>query len=150
MNSRIQLERDNEAKLVSASLLPCHIGYSGPADSAKYFRPETSTPAGGSEAYFRGRQLLGKELPIPDGHVGLLYDSSRPGQTKPTNAESTEDTEDETIEEVRLFVEKARFDRLTVYENGRLPIDTSDPYMKGLQEWLALAEAVSNTLLAEC
>lgn len=53
-------------------LLPCKIGYTGPADVDKYFNPERICEDG-RDIYvssFRGRKLKGFEASLPVGTAG--------------------------------------------------------------------------------
>ncbi|KAK5006328.1 hypothetical protein LTR39_005690 [Cryomyces antarcticus] len=38
--------------------------------------------------------------------------------------------------------ENASFEEIVVWDHGAMPAETEDPYSKGVQEWIALAEAV--------
>ena len=50
--------------------------------------------------------------------------------------------EDDEPEEVMVLEEKATFREFVVWHHGVAPQDTSDPYIKGVDEWIAFAEQV--------
>lgn len=59
-------------------LLPCTVHYNGAAPIAEYFQP---SPASGTSseqtAAFRGRELKGVNIPLPEGAVGAIVAPSQ-------------------------------------------------------------------------
>jgi ribonuclease H2 subunit C len=53
------------------------------------------------------------------------------------------DDDEEPQEEVQIMEEAATFDSIMVWDHDTVPTDTEDAYIKGMQEWIAFAEAVS-------
>lgn len=56
--------------------------------------------------------------------------------------EEDDDDEEEALLEVKLLEQVASFDRFTVWDHEAVPTDSDDTYIKSMQEWLVLAEAV--------
>ena len=53
------------------------------------------------------------------------------------------DEEEDEVEEVKVMEQKAVFDEMVVWGHEVLPED-GDEYVKGVEEWIALAEAVGD------
>lgn len=61
----------------------------------------------------------------------------------PREEEEEEDFgEDEPEEEVKVMQELASFDHITVWGHEVVPGDADNPYLKGIEEWMAFAKAV--------
>lgn len=69
-------------------LLPVHIAYSGPARIASYF-PVISTGNDLYKSYFRGRLLVGVEVPLPAGYCGQVWKSNAPSVSNSRASTST-------------------------------------------------------------
>jgi ribonuclease H2 subunit C len=91
-------------------------------------------------AYFRGRKLHGKKLKIPKGYRGIVISSTDRILPKETQAEDDEDAEE--VPEVKIMEEQSEFEDIMVWGHEALPDDTTDPYMRGVQEWIAFADQV--------
>ena len=50
--------------------------------------------------------------------------------------------EDEEPAEAKLAEEVGSFDEITIWSHESMPLETDDPYLKGVQEWMAFAKAV--------
>lgn len=118
--------------------------------------------SGSSEhvAYFRGRKLQGNATALPPGYKGYVL--SKGDKILPvaavkqdhgpigfaTNGETAEGEGGDSSEEeeanlpVHLLSRDAEFDSITVWGHEALP-GADDPYVKGVNEWIALATAVS-------
>ena len=57
--------------------------------------------------------------------------------------------QDEQPEPVKLLEEEARFDEITVWGHDRLPA-ADDTFVKGIEEWIAFAEAVGVASPGSC
>lgn len=53
-----------------------------------------------------------------------------------------EDDDDEDTEPVKVLEEAASFEEIVVWGHETVP-ESDDPYVKGVEEWIAFAEAVS-------
>lgn len=77
----------------------------------------------------------------------VLPPTSKQGQTTHRRqSEDDEDDEDMSEEEVqadpvKILKEEAKFDMVTVWGHDRLPA-ADDNFIKGIEEWIAFAEAV--------
>lgn len=69
----VEFCQQRELATAKVGLLPCHIEYNGEADLEKYF-----TASNGNEhVSFRGRALVPKVEPIPEGFNGINFFTSR-------------------------------------------------------------------------
>ncbi|KMT17102.1 hypothetical protein BVRB_2g041560 [Beta vulgaris subsp. vulgaris] len=67
--------------------LPCCIKYNGPSDVSNYFKPKSFGVEidGGlkvEEAFFRGRNLQGVTVPLPEGYAGFILGKKNSSQSK--------------------------------------------------------------------
>lgn len=60
--------------------------------------------------------------------------------------EEAEEDDDAFATEVKLLHQAASFDRFTVWGHESKPTDIEDSHIKGMQEWIQLAQAVSSSL----
>lgn len=122
----------------------------------RYWKPEKDGH-GHSTAYFRGRKLRGRTIKIPDGYHGVVLEKTDkdvqaavlpPPLTEEDFPSGMGDGQEDDLmpDEVQIdtkeTVEKARFEEVVVWGHEALP-DDDDPYVKGIEEWVAFAEAVS-------
>ena len=61
------------------------------------------------------------------------------------SAEEDEEAEEanEVEDDVKILPQIATFDRFMVWGHESTPTDVEDPYIKGVDEWMAFAQAVS-------
>lgn len=52
-----------------------------------------------------------------------------------------EDEDEDDQQDVKEMESLAEFDDVVIWEHGAAPTADNDPYVKGIQEWVALAEA---------
>ncbi|EAQ87175.1 hypothetical protein CHGG_03794 [Chaetomium globosum CBS 148.51] len=122
-----------ETPKATPHLLPCRVHHDGPVEPAKSFWNPKTADDGTKIAYFRGRKLQGKAVKLPEGYRGAV-------------AATVERLEDHVIDievdmpEGSLQVQ-AEFDEMIVW-GQEAPVDASDPYLRGAEEWLALAEKI--------
>lgn len=94
-------EADEIPQLPAISLLPFSINYDGPARVSTYFHPSpvpsTSASATDDEhrqqAAFRGRLLLSRRVPLPEGYSGLVFSTSTPAPAPVKNEAQAEEEE---------------------------------------------------------
>lgn len=93
--------------------------------------------------------MKGKNLKIPDGYRGSVLnitDKVAPqiNSEKNNSSNDNEDDEDEDEKpaEVKLAEEVGSFDEITIWSHESMPLETDDPYLKGVQEWMAFAKAM--------
>ncbi|KAI9199468.1 ribonuclease H2, subunit C [Polychytrium aggregatum] len=116
-------------------LLPCRIGYSGPAKVDQYFvvtpRPSTDHPASSTaewESSFRGRALRGRTVQLPPGYKGTVY-------AHPTEGDDTSSGPD-LSRPTRIFEE------FVVW--GHDQVDPVTHPAINLSRWIEVAEALHN------
>jgi ribonuclease H2 subunit C len=148
------------------NLVPCSIKHSGPiAVEPHHWQPqeshksalvgehEVSTAAAdapeGQVAYLRGRKLCGKAVPLPAGYKGYILEKSteimQPESRRADiipGSEQEREEEQELPGEIQIMGSKAQFDEVMVWAHEAVP-DDDDPYVRGIQDWIGLAEAVS-------
>ena len=61
---------------------------------------------------------------------------------KNNSSNDNEEDEDEKPAEVKLAEEVGSFDEITIWSHESMPLETDDPYLKGVQEWMDFAKAV--------
>ncbi len=96
---------------------------------------------GTSTAYFRGRKLQGTTVKLPEGYRGVVAVTSA--------AEEPSGRPDE-VEVVDLEAEvpqgtlhtQAAFDEMVVWGHETAVDAAADPYLRGAEEWLGLADKV--------
>lgn len=147
----LAINPSSTTKKVTPNILPCAITHNGPVNAeSRYWSPTQDADASSSTAYFRGRKLRGRTLKVPDGYQGVVLEKSeRSLPQKAPHAEQLrrmEEDEDEEMEaevpvDVKMMDQKARFDEIMVWGHEAVPED-DDVYVKGVQEWISLAEAV--------
>lgn len=81
----------------------------------------------------------------------LPLDTKEPRATRSPRLEDGEDIldDEEPPEAVKILKEEAKFDEMTVWGHDRLPA-TDDNFVKGIEEWIAFAEAVGISLTWYC
>jgi len=86
--------------------------------------------------------LHGKQLKVPKGYRGLVLVSTDRILPKQA-AQATDEEEDaEDGPETKVMEEQSEFDSIMVWGHEALPDDTTDPYVRGMEEWIAFAETV--------
>lgn len=164
---RFSKSEDCVQKHCTPNTLPCRIHYDGPVNaSPRYWAPETAegqcpielllhpsqTPFRGSfitvgkpEAYFRGRKLRGHEIDVPQGYRGVIVKEGGKDKSafQNTGREYSEGDEgEEEQEEVTMLNEVGSFEKVVIWNHESM-VEGDDAFLKGLSEWIGLAEAVS-------
>ncbi|PBP28080.1 RNA exonuclease 4 [Diplocarpon rosae] len=128
------------------SVLPCRINHNVAVNTAKrYWNPVVSD--GTKTAYFRGRKLHGKTLSLPPSHRGVVAATTDrilpvPDPTGASDRPSEAEEEEEPEPEVKIIEEQASFDEIVVWGHEVLPHGMADPYVRGMEDWIAFAEQV--------
>ncbi|KAL2177570.1 ribonuclease H2 non-catalytic subunit-domain-containing protein [Thermothelomyces heterothallicus CBS 202.75] len=123
-------------------VLPCRVHHNGAAEPAHPFWNPRVNEAGTRTAYFRGRKLRGTAAKLPDNYRGVVATVSAPKQPsrRPEEADVI-DLEPEAPPQGSLQVQ-AEFDEMVVWGHEQ-PVDAAaDPYLRGVEEWLALADKI--------
>jgi hypothetical protein len=112
---------------------------------------------GQNTAYFRGRKLHGQTVKLPAdyrGVVGVRRDSPReqaranntsaPGEVVDVDATAAEqEAQRQRLDTGRLAV-LAEFDELVVWGHQSTADATTDPYVRSMDEWVALSDKVGS------
>lgn len=163
----IQKGHKHQGKCVP-NVLPCRVNHDGQADvSKRYWAPNKSEGEdlrmaalswkmlisftdGKTVSYFRGRQLLGRPVDIPDGYKGLVLsstDTPKANEVQPERRTYTNGDPDEEATAEGILEEMAHFDEFMVWDHEAQPDETTDPYIRGIEEWIAFAEVVCRPAL---
>ena len=86
---------------------------------------------------------------MPAGYQGyvleksteLMQPESRSSEAIPGDEQEREE-EQELPGEIHIMAAKAQFDEIMVWAHEAVP-DDDDPYVRGIHDWIGLAEAVS-------
>ena len=136
-------------KQVTPNVLPCAIKHNGPVSAAeRYWNPSTEQD-GTTTSFFRGRKLRGKKITLPEGYEGaVLQKTDKKVIAKPSMPiPRDEDGADNAPKEIETLVmdQHARFGEIMVWEHEAVP-ESTDVYVKGIEEWIGFAEAVCEHL----
>jgi len=86
--------------------------------------------------------LHGRRVKLPEGYRGVLLSST--DETLPKGSLPKDDTDDveeeQLVEEVGIMEETAEFEEVMVWGHEVLPDDAADPYVRGVEEWIAFAQ----------
>ncbi|KAJ2492212.1 hypothetical protein IWW37_001660 [Coemansia sp. RSA 2050] len=136
----VNLQSNDKAQAIDClHLLPCAVKYSGPASTSTYFLPQQQ-PDLTYEATFRGRQLLGWKVHLPDSYTGhIVVDSVATSEASDSAFES--EASDMPAAEQRVISSAGSFDSLTVWEHDRLPVKDDDEFITTL-EWISVAASI--------
>lgn len=97
-------------------------------------------------SHFRGRELHGKALKVPEGYRGVLAEKKEAPKSEARQIDEREvevvDLEEE--EEVPLggLETQAEFDELVIWGHESMAEAASDPYARGVEEWMHLSAKV--------
>ena len=154
MSNKIQLDTSRVAKTTPVHVLPCHIAYDGPSKVSQCFKPRIDpvdqTILTGS---FRGRKLRGRTIPLPKNYSGIkLVQNAYTGHVfhpvEPSArfdrrrfGDEDDDDEEDEIEKTKWESGEA-FDSFTVWDHQVLPDNKQDHWIRGIEEWIAMADIV--------
>lgn len=95
-------------------------------------------------AYFRGRKLHGKAVRVPEGYRGLIVEKQEATKPQAPRNDEPEVIDVEAEDDVPLGTLKTRaeFDEMLVWGHESIAEASSDPYVRGVDEWIKLAEQV--------
>ncbi|KAI1193109.1 ribonuclease H2, subunit C [Nemania serpens] len=137
-------------KKTAVNLLPCRIHHDGDVNPSDTFWNPTTTQDNTQTAYLRGRKLQGKAVKLPEGYHGLVVektdvkpDASAKGEPIDEDLEIIENPEDQL--EVGAMKGKAAFDELMVWGHESTGDSNVDPYVRGMEEWIAFAEEIHSS-----
>lgn len=147
-------------KRTTPNLLPCTIHHSGPIQTpARYWSPTPTTTNDNKitkTSYLRGRKLRGRTLRLPANYTGLVLQKTdkvlptthtQMGGKAPSAEALRAMEEDECAGregevEVKMVERRAEFGEVVVWGHESVP-EADDVYVRGVEEWIGFAEAVS-------
>ncbi|KAK3307629.1 ribonuclease H2 non-catalytic subunit-domain-containing protein [Chaetomium strumarium] len=122
-------------------LLPCRVHYNGSVEPTQSFWDPKTGEDGISTAYFRGRKLQGRTVKLPDGCRGVVAATS--AAEEPSRRPEEADVIDLEAETPQASLQvQAEFDEIVVWAHEAAVDASADPYMRGVEEWVALAEKI--------
>lgn len=130
---------------LSASLLPCHIQYTGEADTETYFTPSKTTEINENNekkniAHFRGLKLVGETTDLKElGYTGFLVNKSEAIERVKQDYEQDFDHES-AIKTVFTHTAVAKFNEFTVYGHDA-PAEPTNQW-KLIGEWQQLSSVI--------
>ncbi|KAF1821544.1 ribonuclease H1 small subunit [Dissoconium aciculare CBS 342.82] len=143
----LAINPQSSSRKLIPNLIPCSVKHSGPITiEQRHWNPqETHKPT----AYLRGRKLQGKKVRLPSGYRGyVLEKTTEMLQPEATSADPRESRDEQGEErelqgDVHIMGVKAQFEEVMVWAHEVVPED-DDPYVRGIQDWINLADAVSS------
>ncbi|EFQ92158.1 hypothetical protein CFE70_007953 [Pyrenophora teres f. teres 0-1] len=136
------------------NLLPFRINHNGPINSTQqYWKPNTDEK-GTQHAYFRGRHLYGKSIPLPENYTGAVLHMTEKllpqqrAQAQPSHDDDDdEDGDDAEVEEsmpveVKIAEQVGEFDEVVIWGHGGEVDGNGDIFVKGINEWIGFAESM--------
>ncbi|KAJ2894218.1 hypothetical protein GGI21_001342 [Coemansia aciculifera] len=138
---QIDLTITDDAQVVDClHLLPCAVKYSGKASTDTYFLPLEQQPNKTYEATFRGRQLYGRKIRLPDTYTGhIVIDSVAKSEVDDSAFES--EACSAPVADQRVVLSAGQFNSLTVWEHDRVPAEDDDEFITSL-EWISVAASI--------
>jgi ribonuclease H2 subunit C len=151
----LSIKPNSSQKAVTANLLPCRIHHDGQipiserhwsACKASEQQDPTKSENDLKTTYFRGRKLFGSEITLPEGYVGAVIKTTEEVVAVPTKfLEDEEEMEEEPV--TLVAKQEGSFERIVVWRHDEKPNETEDQYIRGIQEWMGFAKAVSMQFL---
>ncbi|KAK4158266.1 ribonuclease H2 non-catalytic subunit-domain-containing protein [Chaetomidium leptoderma] len=130
-----------ETPKATPHLLPCRVHHTGSVEPVQSFWEPKVNEDGTPTAYFRGRKLLGKTAKLPEGYRGVVAVTCAAEEPSGLPEEGgVIDLEAETPQ--GSLQVQAEFDEMVVWAHEAAVDASADPYLRGAEEWLALAEKI--------
>ncbi|KAK3940126.1 ribonuclease H2, subunit C [Diplogelasinospora grovesii] len=120
------------------NLLPCRVHHNGSVEPIQDFWQPTEADDGTKTAYFRGRKLQGKGVKLPKGYRGVVATAVPP----PDSPVAVVDVEAEHEPVTGALRVEANFDEMVVWGHEATADAAADPYVRGMEEWLTLANQI--------
>ncbi|KAH8895741.1 ribonuclease H1 small subunit [Thozetella sp. PMI_491] len=130
------------AKNTTANLLPCRVDHSGSVEPLDPFWSVSQNEDGSKTAYLRGRKLHGQTLKLPEGYRGAVVAKTETQPPRHQEWAHADDQEREDEPEVGTLETKAEFSEVVVWGHETGTDAGADPYVRGIEEWIGLAEQI--------
>ena len=105
----------------------------------------------GKEAYFRGRKLKGKTLPLPEGYRGLVVERAADELKREAKLpeDGQEHNEDDVVamETVGTMQTTGEFDEMVIWSHESMASAAADPYVRSIEEWLQVSEKARSAII---
>lgn len=126
------------------NVLPCRIQHDGPVTEVDSYWSPSQEPDGKRVAYFRGRKLHGRALRVPDGYRGVVVDKTEPPRPDAPRPDEPEVVDLEGGDEMPLgaLETKAEFDEIVIWGHESVADTPSDPFVRGVEEWIKVADKI--------
>ncbi|KAI0445770.1 ribonuclease H2, subunit C [Xylaria telfairii] len=140
----------SEQEKARVNLLPCRIHHDGDVNPSDTFWNPTKSEDNSHTAYLRGRKLHGKAVKLPEGYYGVVVEKEDPKLETATKQEPIDDGV-EVIEnpddqlQVGAMKGRATFDELLIWGHESTSDSSADPYVRGMEEWIAFAEEIHSS-----
>ncbi|RAL12154.1 ribonuclease H2 subunit C [Aspergillus homomorphus CBS 101889] len=136
-------ENQSSMDCFTPNILPCKVHYDGPFKKLDRFwtpRPDEQDKDV-QIAYFRGRRLKGRRVAVPEGYEGVIAKSTDRTLPRSRRKIEAEVEEVEPEEPVRILEKQGTFKEYTVWGHELVPA-ADDAFVRGVEEWIRLAEAM--------
>lgn len=105
-----------------------------------------SSTDGKKISHFRGRELHGKALKVPEGYRGVVVEKKEAPAPEARRLDQPEEVIDLEAEEEAVplgaLEAQAEFDELVIWGHEAMADAASDPYARGVEEWMQLSAQV--------
>ncbi|OAR01239.1 hypothetical protein LLEC1_07614 [Akanthomyces lecanii] len=137
----LSLKEGSDTKKMTANLLPCRVHHDGSIDPVGAYWMPTDSTDDSKEAYFRGRKLKGKTLPLPEGYRGVVAERNadelkREAKLPEDDEEDNEEDDVVAMETVGAMRITGEFDEMVIWSHEALATAAADPYVRSVEEWL--------------
>ncbi|CAN8102533.1 unnamed protein product [Discula destructiva] len=130
---------------VRPNLLPCRIHHDGCVGSTSTYWTPSVDLDGKKISHFRGRELHGKALKVPEGYRGVLVekkDAPKPEARRQDQLEEVIDLEAEEELPLGALETQGEFDEMVIWGHESVAEAASDPYARGMDEWMQLSAQI--------
>ncbi|KAK3391113.1 ribonuclease H2 non-catalytic subunit-domain-containing protein [Podospora didyma] len=142
----LRLNSDSSAeKMPKATphLLPCRVHHTGSIEPVQSFWDPKKGEDGSNTTYFRGRRLVGQTVALPEGYRGVIAVATEKKEETATEQTEVVDLEaDKNATEHESLQVQAEFDEMVIWNHEATVDSSADPYARGMEEWVALADQI--------
>ncbi|QRV73731.1 ribonuclease H2 non-catalytic subunit domain-containing protein [Ceratobasidium sp. AG-Ba] len=127
-------------------LLPFHIEHDGSAPVDTYFHVGQDEN-GNKTAAFRGREMYGLDLALPEGYLGVILRTGEDDKTEPKKKSHAIDVDGEDDASGTRLGPGESFEKIRIWR-ADAPVDVKlDEYARAMNEWTRMASLVSQRVL---
>ncbi|QRV88532.1 ribonuclease H2 non-catalytic subunit domain-containing protein [Ceratobasidium sp. AG-Ba] len=127
-------------------LLPFHIEHDGPAPVDTYFHVGQDEN-GNKTAAFRGREMYGVDLALPEGYAGMILRTGEDDKTEIKKKSHVVDVDEEDDASGTRLGPGELFEKIRIWR-ADAPVDVKlDEYARAMDEWTRMASLVSQRFL---